>query len=271
MAIPAMMARAGIVAFTSVKPGAKRAEEPATLRHQGRVLLQPEAESLNEEVQHANNAQLNAHGPRNPQFATVQRNGTVKESREDSTDRRENQNRGNKTENSRENGKLEDVKTHVKTKFWINTAEGFAVHPQQELWPRSGSPQTRKQAQQRGDSEHCYPTNGVDYLPVPVEFVAELGIDGTETVRKIDGQPHGDKHGDETDEEHGHGSTPVREENLEVTQLVKPQNLGVERGKKEESTQHHADGNNGDDEGGASGIEKSGCCLRHGEGPFHWV
>jgi len=113
-----------------------------------------------------------------------------------------------------------------------NATKRFAIHPEQELRPASRSAQTGKQRQKGRDADHRYTTNGINNLAVTIKFGAELCVDRPETISHIDAQPYGYKHGYEADDKHADRANPVGEEHFEVTQLVKPQHIGVEGRKK---------------------------------------
>ncbi len=226
-------------------------------------MLQPQVDTLDREVQHTQDGELNPHGARDPNFPAGDRNRAVQETGSCCTQCGDDQDGRHVGDHTGVHRQLKNVETNIQTKLRVDRAKGRTVHPQQELGPRVRSTQTRKQSQQRRDTEHRYPANRVDDLAVTIQLVGQLRVDGTEPIGHRDAQPHRDEHGDEPDEEHRHGTTPGGEENLEIPHLVKPQHLGVEGGKKEEPSEHGGHEGTGNNQGKSTTVEQLRSCLRH--------
>ena len=226
-------------------------------------MLQPQVDTLDRKIQHSQNGEVNSHGPRNPHLPAGDGNRAIQEPGSGRTQSGEHQDGRHVGDDTGVDRQFKNVEADIQAELRIHRAKRRTVHPQQELGPRVRGTQTREQSEQGGDSEHRDAPNGVDDLAVTIELVGELRVDRAEPKSQGDAQPHRNEHGDKSDEEHRHGPTPGRQENLEISHLVKPQHLGVERGEEEEPPEHGRQNGTGDDEGKSTTVEQFWSCLRH--------
>ena len=159
-----------------------------------------------------------------------------------------------------EQRKIVEVERHVEAELRVGLAERGFVQPLEHDRPVGRRRHASEDTEQHRDADHRQATKRLDHLLVAVELRVELRVHGPGAERHQDAHVDGDRHAEESDEEHRYPSEPLRGQDVEEAELVVPEHFGVQVGDHEERDHHHGNDHRRDGEGDPRSV----CCGRCG-------
>ena len=198
------------------------------------VLVEPDTHGLQHQVEGCRAGNLDAGGLGNHDLAPAHPDRAIQVARSRGDEGRDEHHGRREAEHGVEEGEIEQIERDVQFELGVNSAGVRAVQPHQNDLPAGGRGNAGEQTQQSRDAVHGEAAQRLDDLLVAVELRVELRIDRPQAVSDLDARPDGDRHRYEPDQkQHGTGE-PLRGQHGEETQLVEPENVGIEPGENEE-------------------------------------
>ena len=187
----------------SVDVGVRRPnEQPAAAGSERRVLVEPDASGLQQQVDSTGDGELDAGTLRNAHLATVHAQSPVKVARGDGGDGRQQHDGRCEGGDRLVKRQLEQEERDVEVELRIGFTGRGAVEPGQHQFPARRRRDTREEPENCRDAVHGQATKRLDNLLVTIELRIEFRVDRSPAEREIDTQPHRQGHGDEADQEH---------------------------------------------------------------------
>ncbi len=143
-----------------------------------RVLVEPDAHALQQEVDARGDRDLDARALGDAHLAAREPHGAVEVARGEDAEHGDDDDGRGEADDRVVEGQLEHVEGRVELELRIHRAGGRAVEPQQRALPAARGRDAREEAEDRGDREHGEAAQRLDDLLVAVELRVELRVDG---------------------------------------------------------------------------------------------
>ena len=218
-------------------------EEALTLRDEGRVLIEPQARTLREDIQRCRDGNLDAQCARHDDFAARDANATINKARCRAHDKTEQQHSRNKRHHRLQEGQFIDEERDIESELRVGCTEGRAVHPLQNGGPVRGRAHCGQKTHGCGSRVHDEAAHRFDGLAVSFGAFRQTGSQWSHSERNPHGEPHGYGHAHKSQRADGKHRTPLGKENLVESGLLVPENVNIDRGETEECRDD--DGQNG--------------------------
>ncbi len=226
-------------------------EVAAGRRTQGRILVEPDAHSLESEIDRTGDRELDAGCAGDAHLTAVETQGTVEIAGRERGDDRDEDHRGGEGGGSLIERQREEIEGDVEMELGVGFAGGRAVDPLEGELPARRCGDAREDSEHRGDAVHGEAAQRLDDLLVAVELGVELRIDRTPSEGHVDAHEDRNGHTEEADEEHHRAGDPLCREHIEVAELVEPQPVSVEAREDEEDDDKNRDDGDRDENGGS--------------------
>ncbi len=239
-----------------VDVGVGGAGDERALTEHGRVLVEPDADGLQGEVEPRHDREVDARGACDAHLATRDADAAVEVvggERREAGDQDDGRGVG---EDAAVERQLVHEERDVEAELRVEAAELGAVQELEHRGPARRGGDAHEQPEHERDPVDRQATQRLDHLLVAIQLRAQLGVHGTRAERDRDAHPDDERHGDEADREQGAEGEPLGGQHLQVAQLVEPEDVGVEAGEGDEADHDHTD------DGGGHGKGNSGRAAR---------
>lgn len=214
-------------------------ETPVVVRERG-IAVEPEADTLQREVDECEHGSLNACRLRDAHIPARERNAPVEVARGNTENQADQHHRRSKAEHALPEGQREHEERDVDPELGVRLAGRRGIYPQQHLLPARGRGKATEQTKHRGQAPLDQAAQRLNQLLIAIELRSESRIHRSFAVGDVDREKHRNRHREEPDEKHRSRGDPLCQQHLHIPQLIEPEHLGDHRGspEKAENEQH---------------------------------